>query len=556
MRKIISLLLATIMLLSFSAFGLAENGDGIGVVETKYGLAQGVPSEMDPSVTIFKGVPYAAPPVGSLRWRAPEEPETWEGIRVFDTYGPVSPQYSNQGAGSEPYTQDFFYDPFPETSEDCLYLNITTSATSADEKRPVYIWFHGGGQRHGYSYEPEFNGDVLASKGVIVVTVGHRLGVYGYLALPQLTEEQGASGNYGIMDLVQALKWVKENIAAFGGDPDNITLGGQSGGASKIAALAVSPQAPKVQNLIFQSGLQWNATFGDLAKGEANGQTYLELLGIDPNASLEELRAMDTSVFLASSMDEYVSNTPASILNDGYVINVSSVREAVETAGAFDGINIISGTALGEAVSARDMTAEEFYKAYKDALGDLYDTYDFENLVQVTDENAGDTYRTFATYGLNLNMGASYSRALMVNRVFGDYMKQLTDKSGNLYTYLFTHVTPSRPEEAGTDRDEKVLWAWHSSDLWYSFASLRDGVPPVRLWKSYDFELAEIESSYWANFMKTGNPNGDGLPEWPQADGNYAYLDLGDVVQSYTGLTPLDELIREAVLVKLDVTLK
>ena len=331
----------------------------------------GVPGEIYADVTIFKGIPYAAPPVGGLRWQPPQDPEGWEGVRACDTYAAIAPQYAGQGAGSEPYKTDFYWEGFPETSEDCLYLNITTPAATGDEQLPVYLWFHGGGQRHGWSYEPEFNAEELAKKGVIVVTVGQRLGVFGYMALPQLTEEQGTSGNYGNMDQAKAYEWVRENIAAFGGDPDNIVFGGQSGGTTKSMVLELFPDV-HAQGMVLHSGLKWFDTFAPLAEAEADGQAYLGHLGIDPDATLEELRAMDTDVFLGADMDDYVANTPCSTICDGVYIKYSSVAEAV-AAGEYAGINILSGTTLGEATGSQEMTADEFYAIYRSYLGDKYE---------------------------------------------------------------------------------------------------------------------------------------------------------------------------------------
>ncbi|AEF85610.1 para-nitroBenzyl esterase (pnb carboxy-esterase)(intracellular esterase b) (pnbce) [Treponema primitia ZAS-2] len=565
------LLTACVILVAVGTFAFAKGnsepsdtgtaaGTGIGIVKTAYGSVSGVVSALYPDVTIFKGVPYAAPPVGDLRWQAPQDPKPWTGVRACDTYAAISPQYADQGAGSEPWKTDFYnWGEFPPVSEDCLYVNITTGAKSSNEKRPVYIWFHGGGLRHGWSYEPEFDGDTLAKKGVIVVSVGQRLGVFGYMSLPQLTKEQGHSGNYGLMDTIKAVAWVKANIAAFGGDPNNITLGGQSGGTTKAAGIVSSPLAtgPQhgIKNMILESGVKWFDVFKDQAGGEADGQKYLTHLGIDTNASLESLRAMDFKVFLGKDTDDYVSNTPTNMINDGYSLKYSIMADAVD-AGEWKGINILSGTNLGEAIDALKMTSAEFYDAYKKGLGPLYDQYDFQNLVKVTDANAADTFRTFATYGLNVNIGGSYSRCLMVNRVFGAYMKQVYGTSaGTYYSYLFSHFTPSRPEEAGTIRDVKNFWAWHSSEMWYAFDTLRQGVPPARPWTAYDFELAETVSNYWVNFIKTGNPNGPGLTVWPEADAGYQYLEIGDTVASRNEMEKIDQLMRDAVLTKWNIKL-
>jgi para-nitrobenzyl esterase len=211
-----------------------------GIVQTAFGQVSGVPlAGKYEGITEFRGIPYAAPPVGALRFRAPEDPACWEGVKVCDTYAPMAMQDRQSGLGFEPYSSDFYWEGYPACSEDCLYLNVATPAdlsSGAPGRYPVFIWFHGGGLADGYSYEPVFDPSELARKGVWVVSVGQRLNLFGYIALPQLTAEQGGkSGNYGLMDEVKALDWVCANIAAFGGDPDNITVGGQSGGPRRAA---------------------------------------------------------------------------------------------------------------------------------------------------------------------------------------------------------------------------------------------------------------------------------------------------------------------------------
>ena len=512
------------------------------MVETTYGTMTGVPHKGEyEGITSFRGVPYAAAPVGDLRWAPPQDPASWSGIFRADTYAKIVRQNSSDTA-KEPWKSDFYPNGTPEQDEDGLYLNITTSYTGggANADRPVFIWFHGGGLNHGYSYEVEFNGEELAKKGIVLVTVGHRLNSFGYLALPQLTAEQGQSGNYGLMDQFKALDWVWENIEEFGGDRDNITIGGQSGGASKSIAMAISPyNNGRIKNVIMQSGLQYTATYRSLEDAEAAGTAWLERIGVNPNAELSELRALDGDLLLQGAS--------GSMTMDGEYITYPSAKEAIEN-GAMDGINILTGTALGEASYQSAETAEEFYAKYKELLGDLYDLYDFENLVKVTDENANDTSRRLASMGLT----TQGSRNLMSDRLFGKYYTNLT--GGDVYAYLFSHFTPSLPEEEGTDRDSDNLWAWHSSDLWYTFNSLRDGMPAVRPWTDYDFELGDIASTYWANFMKTGDPNGAGLTAWPKADASLGYMDLGDEVEAISGaLTDVEKLLAEFASQQFDI---
>lgn len=511
---------------------ILEAEPALGVVETAYGQAQGVPGETYSDVTLFKGMPYAAPPVGDLRWAPPEDPETWDGIRVFDTYGDAACQWPNDMA-ADPWKTDFYYGDMPEFSEDCLYLNIATPAVTGNEKMPVYVWFHGGGLNHGFSYEVECDPEALAEKGVVVVEVGTRLGVFGYLSLPQLDKESeyGASGNYGLMDSIKAVEWIRDNIKAFGGDPDNITIGGQSGGTAKTAAFFGSEEgASLVSNVIWQTGLNFNNTYKSVEDNENTSIEWLKECGLTGNESLEELRSMDASVFMGNE-DNY-GDAPQSMVKDGKYIDCDNLKEAYDE-GRFKGVNVLVGVNLGEftqdGVGGHAMeTADEFYDYYKEILGDLYDQYDFESLVSVTDDTALGEARTLSTMGINdgafLNLAA--------DQLFGQYFDKL-DGTGNVYVYLLSHFTPGRNED--------YYWAWHSSDLWYTFGSLRD-IPEQREWTDWDHELADICTSYWTNFMKNGDPNGEKLAEWiPSNSEQLAYMNLGE--KDTTGsVTEIDKL--------------
>ena len=512
----------------------------IGTVQTKYGKVAGVEAveEKYAGITYFKGIPYAAPPVGKLRWKAPEDPECWEGIRVCDKYGDRAmqpfPMFVDTALAQEPYDSDFYYDEYPKCSEDCLYLNVTTGADSDTEKRPVFMWFHGGGLGGGHSYEVEFEPSELARKGVVVVTVGHRLNSFGYLALPQLSEEQGGiSGNYGLLDEVKALDWVYENIQAFGGDPNNITVGGQSGGTSKTGALAGSPlQKRRVRRVIPQSNLTWPGGimgYASVGEAELTGREFLRQLGIDPDLPLEELRKLPPEKFFGSRMDFQIGQ----MVCDGVCIQYREEWKNLRENASY--CDFLSGGNLGE-MTMRDgvffnaegpVTQKEYYLLAKERLGDLYEKYDFEKNFPCTEENADYMSRYMAAMGLT-GFGGT-----MNNRYFGAYRRQ-HGESGHSYSYLFAHATPCRPEEIGTDRDSAKLLSWHSSELWYTFASLRknengeSNVPPARPWTELDVRLADQISSYWANYMKNGDPNGEGLPFWPESDEIFGWMELGD----------------------------
>ncbi|MBR3643274.1 MAG: carboxylesterase family protein, partial [Parasporobacterium sp.] len=385
------------------------------IVQTKYGKVSGIGSDRPDydGITYFRGIPYAAPPVGALRWRPPADPKPWEGVRVCGTYAPMAMQNMGSGPSFEPWATDFYYMGNPEDSEDCLYLNITTAAKAAGEKRPVYMWFHGGGLSTGYSYEIEFDGSELAKRGLVVVTVGQRLNVFGYLSCRQLSEEQGGiSGNYGLMDEIKALDWVYENIEAFGGDPENITVGGQSGGTSKTGALAASPfQKGWVKRVIHQSALNWNVKYQTVKEAEESARVYFKAIGLDPDISLEELRRTDPAVLLKplpwSFEDTKAARTPGSMVYDGLYID--DPDQAVSFRKYAAGCDFLSGVTCGEGAMKKGfflggqkaVSREEFYSRAKELLGEaLYKKYDFENLVPVTDDSADRVSRMLAARGL------------------------------------------------------------------------------------------------------------------------------------------------------------
>lgn len=517
----------------------------LGIVKTKYGQVQGVVEE---DVLVFKGVPYAAPPVGQLRWKPPVDPAPWEGVRECNTYGPRPVQPTQGGLFFEPWASDFYYMGYTAYNEDCLYLNIATDAKNADEKRPVYMWFHGGGLSSGYSYEIEFNPTVLAKKGVVVVSVGQRLNVFGYLSLPQLSAEQGGiSGNYGLMDEVKALDWVRENIAAFGGDPDNITIGGQSGGTAKSGALARCPQASgKIKRVINQSSLNWLGSYPTMQEAEAEGVAFIKSLGFAEDATLEELRAADTEVFNVMGGNPFDKNAvrkPGSMVYDGVWVPEQDAAVSFDKyAGKLD---YLSGGNYGECVMSKAFvlggkpleTAAEFYAAAKEMIGEeLYNKYDFENTFPVADEDANKLSKRLAVEGLT-GFGGN-----MKSLYFGEYRAKKFP-GAKTYSYVFSRIAPGVPDDKKNPlRDPDIAMAWHSSELWYTFASLRVGtsgasnVPPIRPWSEYDVQLADQMSSYWANFMKNGDPNGEGLPHWPESAENHGWIDLGDEIVSHEGL--------------------
>ena len=408
-------------------------------IEVSGGQITGVSSE-DGNTIIYKGVPYAAAPVGDLRWKAPQPVESWEGVKACDEFSKICPQ-STTAYGD--FQKEFYSDPYPEMSEDCLYLNVWTPAKSQDEKLPVMVYIHGGGNGSGWGYEKEFDGEAIAANGCILVTINYRLGVFGFLAHEDLAAEaDGCSGNYGLMDQIAALQWVKDNIAAFGGDADNVTMFGQSAGAMDVTVLACSQKVDGlVKHAILQSGGFLNVM---PTMPLADAETMGDALTTDLGKSIAELREM-------SDMDLYNAATEAGgsyygLCVDGYVIDRAQ-NEILESGDILD-IDYMIGS-----------NQDEFGGMFASGVSLLGDT-------------------------------------------------QIANGRKPAYCYLFTHFMP------GIDDPESTCYgAFHTAECWYIFKTL-DRCWRQPLFTDADYKLADMMCDYWTNFAKTGDPNGDTVPEW------------------------------------------
>ena len=491
----------------------------IGIVDTKYGKLKGVRQEGKYAGNpAFYGIPYGEPPVGDLRWRPPVPVSRWDGIRRCDKHGPAAPHDIEMNL-LEP--QDVYDQQVnPKMSEDCLYLEVITGADSAAEKRPVYIWFHGGGLAKGYSYMPQYDGNELARKGVVFITVGQRLGTLGYLANPEFT------------------------------------VGGQSGGRIKGAAMIGTPASRgRIKRIIAQSGLKWQQVFPDQEEAERRYAGHLTRCGIDPNLSLKELRLLPMERFILISPEIHVKFYGEMVYDRELVSNRQLSEGLLENA---RGVDFLCGSNLGEAdpfgehifhVARLMKDSEDFYAHYRSDLGDLSDTYDFEQLVTVTDENATVTAARLAAYGLCKPAFTNTSRNLMIVREFGMLMKSLNPDS-RVYSYLFSHLQPCRPVDRGTlfDPENPLRLAVHGSELPYAFGSLREGDSSQKPWREIDYQLADVVTSYWAKFITRSDPNGDGLPYWPAAGDDYGWIEICEEYKSHSSLKgDLDKLIYEYV---------
>lgn len=449
------------------------------VVRTMEGRVEGARAD---GVSSFLGLPYAAPPVGDLRWRAPATARSWRGVREAAAFAPACMQAGVSMPG----------EAAPQVSEDCLYLNVWTPELRRRARLPVMVWIYGGGYTNGSAAMPLYWGDRLAQRGVVVVTFGYRLGPLGFLAHPELTAEAGSSGNYALMDQIAALRWVQRNIEAFGGDPGNITVFGQSAGAMSISLLMASPQAHGLfHRAIGQSGGVFEplqiAPHYLLANAERDGVAYARSLGADDLAALRRLPAdrllegmahrishpvIEPTVLPISPYDAYVSGRQM----DVPVLVGSNAEEA----------NALVDL---ERVSAATFS-EDITRAWGALPSALISAYPFSN----------DTEARLAR--------AQFERDLRFGWDMWAWARlQAHAASRPAYYYHFSRRPPfpsSSPYEG---------WgASHFVELWYMFNHL-DQAPWA--WTEADRRLADVMARYWVNFARSGDPNGPGLPHWP-----------------------------------------
>jgi len=456
-------------------------------VKVEGGQVQGVAGK-DTSITAFKGIPFAAPPVGDLRWRAPKPVVPWQGVRKASEFGNSCMQ--NIVAERKPWTYEFM--AHTEVSEDCLFLNVWTGAKAAGEKRPVYIYIHGGGNNEGSGAVPAYDGEGLAKKGVVVVTVNYRLGILGFFTHPELTAESGvhASGNYALLDLIAALHWVHDNIAAFGGNPDRVTIGGQSAGATDVHCMVASPLAKGLfHGAIAESGssvsglgLMGAAT---LANQEKTGEKFAEAKGAHSIADLRKLSWKELTAPV-QGVGRF------GIVVDGYVLPMSAGETFAQ--GKQNDVPTLTGCNredIGGGSTHPTTTVEQFQRdaqRYRDLATEFLKLYPAANDDQAktaSNESAWDSERA--------------------NQYFWAVSRAKTAKT-KAYLYFWEHVLP------GPDADR--YGAFHTSEVPYVMNTLYTSERPFT---EEDRKIADMMSSYWVNFIRTGDPNGKGLAHWPSS---------------------------------------
>ena len=477
-------------------------------VKTADGILEGV---NESGVKVFKGVPFAAPPVGDLRWKAPQPVQKWDGVREAKQFGPNPMQqavFGDMNFGTK------------EFSEDCLYLNIWTPAKTMDEKLPVLIYFNGGGLMAGSGSEPRYAGWSMARKGIVSITANYREGIFGFFAHPELSKETSykGSGNYGFLDQVAAITWVKNNIAAFGGDPDRITIVGESAGSISVSVLMASPLC---KGLFAQAMGSSGAVVGfskipTLKEAEEAGVKKAKQIGCK---SIAELRAMPAEELMEKSA---INSMPA-VHIDGYFLPEQPAD--IYAKGKQAQVPLLVGGNSCEMVpmailAGKPATIDNLKAGARATFGDNVDKV-FEMYGLLTDADvlsqkgvdlASDLFLAYSTWKWG-------------------HMHKLTGNSP-VYRYYYSHPRPDmidktkvaglaggvQEKKAGEPEAPKMpAGAVHSADIEYAMGTLSTNL--VFDWQPEDYWVSDIFQNYYVNFIKTGNPNGLGLPEWTPTNG-------------------------------------
>lgn len=447
-------------------------------IKTDSGIIEGSTAN---GVTSFKGIPYAAPPVGNLRWRPPQPPVSWKGVRDATKFGPSCMQIERRSA--LPWTPEFMVQN--KISEDCLYLNVWTPRPGTGADLPVIMFIHGGGFNEGSGSIKVYRGGNLAAKGVVVVTINYRLGALGFLALPELTAESRhhSSGNYALLDQIAALKWIRSNIAQFGGNPHNVTIWGQSAGAFSVAALIASPLAKGLfEHAQADSGIGFSRRpMMNLQEAEQAGLRFEREVGAN---SLKQLRAMS-----AASLVQHHFNRMSV---DGWVLPDSP--QAMNAKGTDNDVPVITGYNTGDAFIESQQVPETlngYQQIIQKRYGDM--AAEFEKLYPVP--AVGDIKTVLAE--------SSHDRQRVAMFLWASI--RVKNHDSPVYTYYFDRAIPwpQHPE----------FGAFHTSELTYFFLNLKALDRP---WKKIDFKLSREMSAYLVNFASHGDPDGPGLVTWPK----------------------------------------
>ncbi|PYS77106.1 MAG: carboxylesterase [Acidobacteria bacterium] len=490
------------------AAALAGNASTADRVKTSNGVVEGK-GRQDSGVRIFQGIPFAQPPTGDQRWKPPQPVKSWAGVRQAVKFGPrcmQHPVFGDMGFRSD------------GMSEDCLYLNVWTPAASGRERLPVLVYFYGGGFVAGDGSEPRYDGESMARRRVVAVTVNYRLGVFGFLAHPELTKESPhhASGNYGLLDQAAALRWVQQNIAAFGGDPRRVTIAGESAGSASVSAQMASPVSKDlIAGAIGESGSVLSTMRAvPLAQAEAEGVKFAASVGAD---SLAALRALTTEQ-LQQATKQPLGRFPITV--DGYFFPEDPAL--IYAAGRQAHVPLLVGWNSEEMtwlalLRGKEPTPENYEKAVREQLGaradealKLYPASTREEVIASATDLAGDRfigYSTWKWFDLHAKTGGS-----PVFRYFYAHPRPpMRPELGNAAPGLAGGVV--RGPGAGAVAMPPARGAVHSAEIEYALGNLATN--NVYAWTPDDYKVSEVMQGYFANFVKKGDPNAPGLPAWP-----------------------------------------
>ncbi|QHT69989.1 carboxylesterase family protein [Rhodocytophaga rosea] len=509
MKTLIFLLLFTSQLVPMAIAQLKN--DTSPSVKTAQGSLEGITEKS--GIRAFKGIPFAAPPVGELRWQEPKPVKSWQGVRKADKFGPRAMQRAVFG------DMNFRSNGM---SEDCLYLNVWTPAKSGNEKLPVLVYFYGGGFIAGDGSEPRYDGESMARKGIVAITVNYRLGVFGFMAHPELTKESPhkASGNYGLMDQSAALKWVQQNITAFGGDPKKVTIAGESAGSSSVSAQMASPLSKNlIHAAIGESGsmlsLQPATT---LAQAEEMGVNFAKMIGA---TSLSALRAMPAEQLLEHTAKPETPRFRPMV--DGYFLPKSPLE--IFTAGEQAKVPFLAGWNSEESnyrsiLGEEQPTPENYQKAVQKLFGEraeeilkLYPATSQEEVLQVATELASNRFTGYSTWKW-IDMHSKTGGKPVYRYYYTRPRPPMTPEMGDAAAGLAGGVV--RGAEAAKIPPSRG--AVHSAEIEYAMGNLSTN--KVFSWTPEDYKVSELMQEYFANFIKTYNPNGQGLPKWPEVTNN------------------------------------
>jgi len=487
-------------------------------VKTANGTLESSAAAKD-GVRSFKGIPFADPPIGDLRWREPQPVRNWQGIRTADQFGPRCMQRTGPGA-------DYWFRS-NGMSEDCLYLNVWTPAKSADEKLPVLVYIFGGGFQNGDGSEPRYDGENMARKGMVAVSVNYRTNIFGFFVHPELTKESPhhAAGNYGLLDQVAALQWVQKNIAAFGGDPKRVTVAGESAGSISVSALMASPLSRDLMaGAIGESGAMISSLPPQpLADGEQNGVKFGAAAGATTLAALRALSAEQIQEAVTKAQGVRFGTTL-----DGYFLPkpLSAIFEAGEQAKIplLEGSNTQEQSArlvLGNGEPTPETLAEAIKRFYGDKAGDIlraYEAHTTDEVYEAANHLASARFISHSTWK----------------------WAELQVRTGGKPVYRYLYARPRPPYlgmpgqppppsgggqgRGGAQQPAGPRGAVHSAEIQYAMGNL--DLDKRYTWEPGDHEVSKVMQAYFVNFIKTGNPNGSGLPEWPayREDNHYQIM--------------------------------